>query len=816
MNFLTGFSSMAGSYELQILPSKFVLDGVEARQSVLAVKVRDHEIHGEVQDIEWSIDPSGIVKIEEGVVYPLSNGTAAITVQSGNQTARAVVEVRDFDKEWQWSFRNHVLPVLSKAGCNSGACHGTLAGKGGFRLSLRGYDPETDYHRITREARGRRIELGEPARSLFLAKPTTAIRHKGGHRFDSESEDYRILSEWISHGAPASNPEESRLDHIEILPSRSMLRKGDSQRLLVRAFYTDGRQEDVTPWVKFTSVDETIAQVDESGRVTVIGYGESAVTAWFSSRIVIARLTSPFPNELDADGFDEIERRNFIDDLVLNQLQRLNLKSSPRSLDGEFLRRSFLSTLGVLPTLEQSRAFLKDKSPDKRDRVIDELLAQPEFVDYWTYKWSDMLLINGRKLRPEAVRIYYQWVRDQVRRSVPWDEFARKIVTARGSSLENGATNFYAVHQDPETMAENVSQAFLGLSINCAKCHNHPLEKWTNDQYYGFANLFSRVRAKGWGGDSRNGDGGRTLYVLPQGELIQPRTGKPQPPAPLDGVPLSFDATEDRREYLADWLTSPENPYFSRAIANRVWANFLGVGLVESIDDLRISNPASNEELLTALANYLVEQDYDLKSLMRVILQSETFQRSSRALPENRDEHRYYSRYYPQRLMAEVLHDAIVQVTDVSSDFTQIAFSGGDRQKTDFYPRGTRALQLFDSAVASYFLKTFGRNERAITCECERSNEPSLVQVLHITNGDTINEKLSNEKSRAGALSTAELSDGERITQAYLHALSRFPSAKEKQQMGGLLAEVEGNHKREAIEDLFWGLLSSREFLFNH
>jgi hypothetical protein len=547
-----------------------------------------------------------------------------------------------------------------------------------------------------------------------------------------------------------------------------------------------------------------------------MGYGEGAITAWFASKIVIARVTSPYANEVANEIYEKTPQRNFIDELVTKQLRRLNLPPSPPAADAEFVRRAYIDTIGTLPTPDEVRTFLADASPDKRDKVIESLLSRKEFVDYWTYKWSDILLLNGALLRPEAVKAYYQWVHSRVEANTPWDQFAREVVTAQGSSFENGATNFYALHQDPETMSENVSQAFLGLSIGCAKCHNHPLEKWTNDQYYAMANMFARVRAKGWGGDARSGDGKRTLFVVSKGELTQPLTGKPQPPTPLDGEPLPFDSTDDRRVHLATWLTAPENPYFARSITNRVWANFFGVGLVESVDDMRDSNPASNEELLSATAAYVVENKFDLKTLMRAILQSHTYQRSSHPLAENEAEHRFYSRYYPRRLMAEVMLDAISQVTDVPTDFTEIAYPGADKQKTDFYPKGTRALQLYDSAVASYFLKTFGRNDRQITCECERSDEPSMVQVLHISNGDTLNSKLQAKEGRVEKLLTSDSPNYAIIEQAYLMSVARYPTDGEMQELLSVMNSTPADQRREVIEDLFWSLLSSREFLFNH
>jgi hypothetical protein len=394
----------------------------------------------------------------------------------------------------------------------------------------------------------------------------------------------------------------------------------------------------------------------------------------------------------------------------------------------------------------------------------------------------------------------------------PWDQFVRELVTAKGSTFENGAANFYTLHQDPEDMAETVAQAFMGLSINCAKCHNHPLEKWTNDQYYAFANLFSRVRAKGWGGDARNGDGLRVVYADTQGELIQPSRGVPQPPCPLDGEPLSFEAPEDRRLAVAQWLTSPDNPYFTRAITNRVWANFFGVGLVEAVDDLRLTNPASNEELLAAAARFVVEHHYDLQALMRAILQSETYQRSSEPLPENKADERFYSRYYPRRLKAEVLLDAIAQVTGVPTDFK--AATPDSRKPGAPIPTIKRALRLPDSYVDSYFLETFGKPERLITCECERSSEPSMTQVLHLVNGDTVNRKLAAAGS-AAERAAAEADQAKIVEELYLSALCRLPTEAESRSLVEELSSAPLD-RRQTIEDLYWSVLTSREFLFQH
>lgn len=714
------------------------------------------------------------------------------------------------------SFRNDILPILSKAGCNSGGCHGAMAGKGGFRLSLFGYNPEADHLAITREALGRRIESGQPGLSLVLTKPTATVAHKGGKRIEPGSPDYLTLARWIAQGAPGPQADDPRVDELFIVGPKETVNPGETIPLRVRARFTDGQERDVTAWSRFTSADETVALVDGSGSVSVIGPGEGAITAWYSSRIVIARLSAPYPFTVPDAVYANAPRANFIDDLVLAQLKRLHLEPSPAADDTTFIRRSALDTIGRLPTPAEMETFLSDPRPDRRTHWINGLFSRTEFIDYWAYKWSDLLLVTGSRLRPDSVKSYYGWIRQRVADNTPWDEFVRQVITARGSTVEQGESNFYAIHQDPESMAENVSQAFLSLSINCARCHNHPLEKWTNDQYYQFANLFARVRAKGWGGDARSGDGRRTLYVEPEGDLIQPRTGKPQPPAPLDAPAIAAEDPRDRRDVLAQWLTSPDNRAFARAIVNRVWANFMGVGLVEAVDDLRASNPASNEALLDALATHLIEHRFDLRDLMRLILASETYRRSGEVLPGNRDDRRHYSRHFPRRLSAEVLSDAIADVTAVPEKYGELLLNDGSTEKTSFYTNSTRALQLYDAAVQSYFLKTFGRNQREITCECERSNQPSLVQVLHLSNGRTINDKLAAPDSRVTTLLARHTDPAPLIREAWLLCLGRPPSSHELESFISVYNDAGPDQRRLVTEDLFWSLLTSREFLFQH
>jgi uncharacterized protein DUF1553/uncharacterized protein DUF1549/Big-like domain-containing protein len=740
------------------------------------------------------------------------------------------------------TFRNHVQPVLAKFGCSSGACHGAAAGQNGFRLSLRGYDDEGDYLSLTRQALGRRIVPSDPGRSLLLLKPTGAVPHKGGKKFEVDSLEYKVLAEWIASGAPGPGKNDPRIERIEILPAHAVLKSGATQSLAVRAHFTDGRTEDVTRWTKYTSANESVSNVGEDGKVTVVGNGEGAITAWYLSRIAIATVTVPYTNKVSSSVFAKAPKRNFIDALVLEKLQNLNLPPSQRCNDEEFIRRAFLDTIGTLPTADETRAFLTECANERsdgvlesrsngkraasppalqrsntpaapiaaRDRLIDSLLQRPEFVDYWAYKWSDLLLVQSKKLKTPAMWSYYNWIRNNVAANTPWDVFVRGIITTQGSTLENGAGNFYVLHEDPRLMAETTTQAFLGMSVNCAKCHNHPMEKWTNEQYYRFANLFARVRTK-----TGSGEGDSVIFVADSGDVVQPLTGKALPPTPLDGNALPLDDPNDRRQALAEWLTSPDNPYFARSIVNRVWKNFFGVGLVEPVDDLRATNPASNEKLLSAAAKFLADEKFDLKALMRVILQSEIYQRASAPLSGNAADTRFYSRYYPRRLMAEVLLDAVSQVIGIPTEF-QVDLRNENRGLGEKYPLGYRAIQLPDTKIFSYFLKSFGRPDREKTCECERAAEPNVAQMLHIANGDTINQKLTAKENVIAKQLSEKMPSEKIIEEAYLSALSRQPSRAEKEKMLAALAEATPDEQRPLVEDLYWALLSSREFLFNH
>lgn len=787
-----------------LLPQAVKLTGPESRQTLLVETVDGTEVTGPVKDgVAFASENEAVARVVGGQIIPTGDGSTVITASIAGQTARSQVTVESFRTKHQWSFRNHVQSVLSKTGCNSGACHGATAGKNGFKLSLRGYDPEADFFAITRQARGRRIVPDDPGRSLILTKPTGAIPHKGGVRFPVDSPEYDVIAQWLAQGQAGPMPEDPRAIRLEILPPAARLKAGIEQQMIVRAHFSDGHIEDVTRWAKYTASNHSVCTVDDLGLVKVGGSGEGAIVAWYLAQNATASITVPYQQPVAHEAFTKAPRANVIDDLVLEKLAALNIPPSPRAGDAEFVRRVYLDTIGLLPTVEEAGSFLDDSDPDKRLKLVEQLLSRPEFVDYWAYQWSDLLLLTGSRLRPQAIKSYYQWIREQVANNTPWDEFARGVILAKGSTFENGAANFYALHQDPQDMVETTSMAFLGMSLQCAHCHDHPNEKWTNDDYYGMVSLFARVRGKGWGGDFRNGDGNRTIFADDQGEVLQPRTGRPRQPRPLDGAPVAFEDPTDRREHLARWLTAPENPYFARSIVNRVWANYLGRGLVESVDDIRQTNPASNEKLFDRLAVELIRNKYDLKSMMRMILQSETYQRSHEVLPENQADQRFYAHAYPRRLKAEILLDAISQVTLVPTAFKD-------------QPAGTRALQLPDASVGSYFLDTFGRPERLLTCTCERSDEPSMTQVLHLTNGKTIQEKIEAKEGRISRFLETGTGPEEIIQTVYLAALSRRPTKAEGERLIAILHETPVDEKRQVIEDLFWSVLTSKEFLFQH
>ncbi len=794
---------LLASDSLQILPSAVTLAGPEARHQLLAeASVSGHE-EDWTRQAKWSSSNPSIAAIDQtGLVQPVADGVVRVTAESAGRSASAEITVTGHQVPFTWNFRNHVIPVLTKAGCNQGACHGALAGKNGFKLTLRGYDPEVDYDTLTRQSAGRRVSLSQPAHSLMLLKPTMAVPHGGGKRFDTNSLEYRVIAEWIAAGAPAPADSDATVTGLEVYPASATLKPAAEQQLVVRARYSTGETKDVTRWVKFSSSDEGVASVDDFGHVKMNGSGEAAITLYYSSRVLYSRLSVPNQTPVDPAIYTTARRNNSIDDLVLAKLKKLGLAPSAPATDAAFLRRVYLDSMGVLPTAEEVENFLGSKDPEKRTKLIESLFTRSEFIDYWAYKYSDLLLVSSKKLRPNAMWAFYNWIRNSVKENKPWDQFTREIFTGTGDTLQNGALNYFVLHKDPIDLTENVTLAFMGQRLTCARCHNHPLEKWTQKQYFQMANMFSRVGLKN---GSELGD--TVVFAKASGDINHPRLLKPLAPTPLDGISMSLDSTEDRRLPFAAWLTSPKNDMFARAIVNRIWGNFFGRGIVDAVDDLRATNPASNEELLAALTKDFVAHKFDTQYLMRVMLNSATYQLSSDANATNQTDNRYFSKYIVKRLPAEVLLDAMSQVTGVPTAFAN-------------YPKGFRAMQLPDVQVKSDFLAAFGRPPRILCDAAERSVEPSIAQALHVINGDTLNKKLSAPDGFAALSLKLGLSNARLLETLYLSAYSRYPSETERASILGALngASVAPSAatRQKQIEDMMWALLTSKEFMFNY
>ena len=809
---LAGLSALAlappsSAQSLAVLPPAVELSSPAAGQQVLAQATVGEHQEDWTSAAEWSSsDPKIAVVDAHGLVRPVADGEARITARAKGLTATANVRVRGSRDPFQWSFRNHVIPVMTKMGCNQGACHGALAGKNGFKLTLRGYDPLADYDTLTRQSVGRRVSLAEPAASLMLLKPTFAIPHGGGKRFAKDSLEYRVIEEWIAAGAPPPTGRDPQIAGLEVFPAAAILAPEAEQQIVVRAWYSDGHAEDVTRWVKFNSTNDGVATVDDNGRVKMTGAGEAAVTLWYSSRVLYSRLTVPYPNPIDAGVYERFPRSNFIDDLVAAKWRSLHLAPSRIAGDSEFLRRAYLDAAGILPTSEEVENFLADSSPEKRAQVVDRLLQREEFVDYWAYKWSDLLLVSTRRLNSTAMWAFYGWIRDSVKHNMPWNEFAGQIFTGSGSTRQNGALNYFVLHKDPIDLSENATLAFTGQRIMCARCHNHPLEKWTQTQYYQMANLFARIGVK-------NGAmGDNIVFAKATGDVLHPKLARPLPPTPLDGQSMAVDAVGDRRSLFAAWLTSPRNNLFSRTIVNRVWANFMGRGLVDPVDDVRAANPSSNEELFSALTADFVNHGYDVQRLIRIIMNSSVYQLSSQANATNSADNMFYSKHIIRRLPAEVILDAMSQVTG-----SPTAFPG--------YPVGTRALQLPDTQVKSEFLTSFGRPPR-ISCDAaERAGDSTIAQALAVINGDTLNKKLSAPDGTIALFLKLGFSDRRILEFMYLSAFSRYPEEAERAALAEAIrkavpaqgaVEARRDAHRQALEDMVWAMLTSKEFLFNH
>jgi Protein of unknown function (DUF1549)/Protein of unknown function (DUF1553) len=682
-------------------------------------------------------------------------------------------------------FETQVLPVLTRAGCNAGSCHGAAIGRGGFRLSLFGYAPEADFESLVMEFKGRRVNLAHPAQSLVLRKPSGQIAHEGGIKLGIAGEGFDLLQKWIEAGAPRDA--RRRLEKLEVTPAKKLLADIDDKfDLKVVATFSDGAKEDVTRWSVLTPADPAALGVSSKGEVTALRRGRHALMVRFLSEVGCASVTVPL--HAQAQPIGDWPRANFIDDQVNETLKELHLRPSPRAGDLVFLRRVFLDLIGTLPEAKDVEIFLQDQRLDKRARLVDALMNRQEFVDYWAYQWGDLFRIESDRLQPAGAAAFHQWVRDQVAGNTPFDTMASAMLVAVGDGHKQGAVNFGRVPGDALAHAEFVSQVFLGVRLQCANCHNHPLDRWTQDDYHGLAAVFARL--------SR----GRNITVKASGEVIHPQTGQAAVPRVPGGPPLRLDG--DPRKELASWLTAADNPFFAKAVVNRLWKALMGRGLVEPIDDHRATNPATHPELLAALAADFVKNGFDTRHTLRLIVASEAYQRSSLSTPNNKCDDCFYSHAFVRPLPPVVLVDAVAQVT-------------GLPEKLGDMPLGMRAITLGDSKVASAPLDLLGRCSRS--ADCVSSGGPgSLTLALHKINGDWLNKKVADPNGTLHSLLGAKKSNAAIIAHFYQIALSRPPSAQEADHWQQRLAAVPAAERIAALEDFLWALLNSVEFGCNH
>lgn len=702
------------------------------------------------------------------------------------------------------SFVRDVLPVLSKAGCSTGGCHAKPEGQNGFHLTVFSYNPKLDYRQILQDARGRRVFPAAPEESLLLLKATETVPHEGGERFAKDSEAYRTLVQWISGGMIYRGENEPTLERISVQPAERIYGKGDTQQLGVQAFYSDGSTRDVTALASFESNDKEIARISDDGLVTAGKMsGQAVIVARFMGLVGDSRISVPADRVLPAEKYASLPVKNFIDELAYAQFQRLGLFPSEPCTDEEFLRRATLDTIGALPSPEEARAFCADTDPAKRDKLIERLLAHPFYADYWANKWADLLRPNTDRAGIKSVYVLDQWLRENFRANRPYDQFVRDIVLTEGNTHRFGPAVIYRDRREPADLTTMFSQLFLGVRLDCAKCHHHPNEKWGQDDFYKMAAFFGPLKRKGAGISAPISAGNETFYFAPGKTVKHPVTGELLDPQPPDGPTVKSDDTDPRRA-LADWMTDPKNPFFARAIANRVWASFFGKGIVDPVDDFRISNPPSNPALLDGIAQELVRQKFDMKGLMRTILRSHLYQLSAVPNEFNRADTRNFSRAYRRRLPAEVLADALADVTGVPDTFAGM-------------PPGSRAMQAWTYKIDSQTMDAFGRPNSSTDCPCERDTRPSIVQSLHLMNSRLLQEKLASKAAtaRTQRLAESKLTPEEIVTELYLTCYSRPPTDEEMKIATGAFT-AEGTTRRAATEDVLWSLLNSAEFVFNH
>jgi hypothetical protein len=783
---------------------KFTLVGKQARQQLL---VDGRDAAGNPRDLtrdsRFETAPPGIVTVDSiGVVRPVASGAAQITaVHPSGLSATTSVVVENAEHDLPVNFPTQVVPIFTKIGCNAGGCHGKSGGQNGFALSLLGFEPGEDYEYIVQEARGRRLSLAAPEQSLLLLKATGAVPHGGGKRFAVGEPAYEVLRRWIAAGAPPGDPGVKRVAAVDVLPAERIMPRGSQQQLVVIARYTDGTTEDVSELAKYKLSEPDMAEVNETGLVKAGARpGDVAVMVGYQSHVAVFRAILPLGALLE----NVPAPRNFIDELVVKKLRLLGLPPSTVCDDATFLRRVTIDMAGRLPTTEEAQEFLGDTASDKRDRAIDRLATSTDYADYFAGKWS-AILRNQRT--DETLRrgnyAFHRWIRQAIYENTPYDKFVTAILTAAGEVGSNPPVAWYRQVDELHEQAEDTAQLFLGLHIQCARCHHHPLEKWSQDDYYSFAAFFSRIGRKPGLEPSEV----RIVHQIGPASATNPKTSASLRPAGLGAKPAELKPSDDPREALVAWMTAPENPFFARALVNRYWKHFFGRGLVDPEDDLRETNPATNPELLDALAAHFVKSGFDLQGLVRTICKSNTYQLSAEPNEFNKDDRQNFSRCYPRRLPAEVLLDAIDSLFGQPTKFAGV-------------PLGTRAVQLPDSGFDSFFLTAFGRPQAVSACECERTGDASLVQSLHLTNSESLQRQLSADGGRAARLAAdTQHNYDEKIRELYLTAFAREPQQPERERLASYLSATKPGDaaaSRAAYEDAIWALVNTKEFLFNH
>jgi hypothetical protein len=790
----TPLASGASPAGVVVSPPAVSLDSPEATQQLLVtVPGPDGRPTDRTRAATYlSANPAVVSADATGLLTPHAEGKTEVEVRHGADVVRVPVEVTGLNRPAPVSFEHQVIPILTKAACNSGGCHGKAEGQNGFKLSVFGFDPQADHRSLVAEARGRRVFPAAPDSSLLLLKAAARVPHGGGKKIDKDSLPYRRLRRWITEGAPFDNPSAAPVVAVEVEPAERVLAPRGTQQLRVTAVDAAGRRRCVTTEAEYQSNATSIAAVDRRGWVEAGDVpGEAAILVRYLDHVTVCRLTLPRPGR----AFPRPAEANFIDRHVWDKLARLGIPPGEPADDATFLRRAYLDTIGTLPTAAEARAFLTSTDPRKRSRLIDALLGRPEYADYWAMIFSDLLRVDKDLVTPRGAIAMTRWLRRQFADNRPYDAFARAILTASGPTGREGPASFYVVMNSPEVAARSVAQLFFGVRIACAQCHHHPSARWGQDDYFSLAGFFSGVAPKKLPG------GGDAIHSAGGTDLKNPRTGVTVPTRALGAAPADFTGKPDRRAVLAEWMTSPDNPYFATAIANRLWAHYFGRGLVEPIDDLRPTNPATNGPLLADLARHLRATGYDLKAFTRTLLESRAYQLSARASEGNAEDVQHFSHAAAKALPAEVLLDAICQVTGVPEKFNG-------------WPDGYRAIQVWDNRMPSYFFRIFGRPMRASVCECERSNEPSITQALHLMNSAEIADKIRARTGAARRLADSAGAPAEVIDELYLAALARFPSDRERAVL--LEAFAGPADRRAATEDVLWTLLNSKEFLYNH